>query len=55
MREEDIELLSRLKEVEDFEYLKELFEKDGIAYDEIDLAKQYEMIHSPFAEIEPEN
>ena len=51
MREEDKELLARLKEVEDFEYLKELFEKDGTAYDELDPAKQYEMLHSPFAEI----
>ncbi len=55
MREEDKLLLKKIKEVEDFVALCELFDREGIEYDELDLARQYEMIHSPFAIVEPEN
>lgn len=54
MKEEDKEMLNRMKEVEDFKYLMELLDMEGIEYDELNLAKQYEMTQSPFAEIEPE-
>lgn len=51
MREYDKALLERMKEVEDFVALCEMFDREGIEYDELDLAKQYEMMNSPFAEI----
>lgn len=54
MREEDKDLLERMKEVEDFTSLCEMFDSEGVDYNELNLAKQYEMIYSPFAEIEPE-
>jgi len=54
VKEEDKELLERLNEVEDFKYLLETLDKEGVEYDVLYLAKQYEMINSPFAEIEPE-
>ena len=49
MKEEDRKLLERMKEVEDFIDLCESLNREGIVYDVLDLAKQYEMIHSPFA------
>ena len=54
MKETDQELLNRMYEVEDFKALCETFDRDGIEYDELEMAKQYEMIHNPFAEAEPE-
>lgn len=54
MKEEDKALLGCMRMVEDFTALCELFDIEDIEYDELDLAKQYEMIHSPFAEIEAE-
>lgn len=55
MREEDAELLKRMKEVEDFTALCELLDREDIEYNVLDLAKQYEMIHSPFAVIVSDN
>lgn len=54
MKEDDRQLLERVKEIEDFKYLLERLDEEGIEYNELDLAKQYEMIHSPFAMIEAE-
>ena len=54
MREQDIEFMERMNDVEEYKALVEEFDKEGIEYNELKLAKQYEMIHSPFTNIEPE-
>lgn len=54
MKEEDKELLDLMESVEDFTDLCNMFDSEGIEYDVLDLAKQFEIIHSPFADVEPE-
>lgn len=54
MKEEDKELLERVKVVEDFINLCEMINRECIEYNEFDLAKTYEMIHSPLVEFEEE-
>ena len=54
MGEEDVELLERIRKLEEFSALCELLDREDIDYNELDLAKQYEMIHSPFAVFESE-
>ena len=55
MREEDQELLLRVRENVEFEWLKETLEAQDIDYNELALAKQFVLTNEPFAEIEPEH